>query len=106
MAAVRLETSKSVDRSHQHRPFVFNQNRFPVPTFTFLDLRFKLVSAIWAVDFNCEAIIGNSEPSAVIHNPDALNPLPSGFLPADCEYKAISKRNDLVLSKNLDGTGK
>lgn len=93
------ETSKVIDHNHQHRPFVLNQNQSPVSTFTFLDPQFNSVSAIWALDFNGEAVIGNNEPSVVIHNPNAQNPLPTGFLPADCEYRAISKGNDLFLSK-------
>ncbi|MDI1236064.1 MAG: hypothetical protein PSV26_01115 [Polaromonas sp.] len=92
------DTLKVVDRGHQHRPFVLNQNRAKVPALLFLDPRFNAVSAIWALDFNGGSAIGNSEPSAVVHNPNALNPLPIGFLPADKEYAAIPKGNELVLS--------
>jgi type I restriction enzyme S subunit len=90
---------KVVDRGHQHRPFVLNQNRAQVPALVFLDPRFNAVSAIWALDLNGGSAIGNSEPSAVVHNPNALNPVPIGFLPADCEYAAIPKGDELVLSK-------
>lgn len=93
------DTLKIVDRGHQHRPFVLNRNRAKVPALVFLDPRFNAVSAIWALDLNGGSAIGNSEPSAVVHNPNALNPVPMGFLPADHEYAAISKGTELVLSK-------
>lgn len=92
-------TLRVVDRGHQHRPFVLNQNRAQVPAFVFLDPRFNAVSAIWALDINGGSAIGNSEPSAVIHNPNALNPVPIGFLPADYEYAANLMGDELVLSK-------
>ena len=93
------DTRKVVDRGHKHRPFVLNQNRAEVPTLVFLDPRFSPISAIWAVDFNGGSAIGNVEPSAVVHNPNALNPVPLGFLPADHEYVAIPEGDQLVLSK-------
>jgi|SRR5680860_425163 len=92
-------TLKVVDRGHQHRPFVLNQNQAEVPALVFLDPRFNSVSAIWALDLNGGSAIGNSEPTAVIHNPNALNPVSLGFLPADHEYVAIPEGTELVLSK-------
>lgn len=59
-----------------------------VSTYAFLDPQNKHVSAVWAVDFNGCGSIGNTEPSAVIHNPYAACPLPVGFLPCDDEYAA------------------
>lgn len=47
-----------------------------------------MISAIWAVDFTGFGAIGNPEPSALIHNPSALNPLPRGFLVVDEEDEA------------------
>lgn len=96
---IARDTLKVVDRGHKHRPFVLNQNRAEVPALVFLDPRFNPVSAIWAVDFNGGSAIGNSEPSAVVHNPNALNPIPLGFLPADHEYVAVPEGDHLVLSK-------
>jgi len=84
---------------HQHRPHVINRNGAPVPALTFLDFRFNPISAIWAVDFNGGACFGNSEPSAVVHNPNALNQVPIGFLPADDEYVAVAEDDSFVLSK-------
>ncbi|WP_372526248.1 hypothetical protein [Piscinibacter sp.] len=93
------DTLKVVDRGHQHRPFVLNQNRAEVAALAFLDPRFNSVSAIWAVDLNGGSAIGNSEPTAVVHNPNALSPVPLGYLPADHEYVAVPKGEELVLSK-------
>lgn len=96
---ISRDTPKVVDRGHQHRPFVLNKNRAEVPALAFLDPRFNSVSAVWALDLNGSSAIGNSEPSAIIHNPNALNPVPVGFLPADDEYVATPFGSDLVLSK-------
>jgi len=57
-----------------------------VPTFAFLDERYAPVTAIWAVDFNGERAIGNSEPSALVHNLNASRPLPRGTFDADVEF--------------------
>lgn len=93
------ETLKVVERGHQHRPYVLNKNGAKVPAYTFLDPRFNPVSAIWAVDLNGGSAIGNREPTAVVHNPNATNPVPLGFLPADDEYVAVAEGDELVLSK-------
>lgn len=93
------ESREVVGRGHQHQPFVLNKNRAEVPTFTFLDPRFDPVSAIWALDVNGGFAIGNSEPSAVVHNPNAINPVPVGFLSTDHEYVAVAEGVDFVLSK-------
>lgn len=93
------KTLKAVDRGHQHRPYVPNKNGSMVPAYTFLDPRFNPVSAIWAVDMNGQSVIGNLEPTAIVHNPNATNPISHGFLPADSEYVAVAKGDDFVLSK-------
>lgn len=93
------ETLAVVERGHQHRLHVLNRNMAEVPTRMFLDPHFNQVSAIWAVDLTGGSVIGNVEPSAVIHNPNALNPIPPGFLPADDEYSAIEEDGGYVLKK-------
>ncbi len=98
------ETLSVVDQCHQHRPYVLNKNRADVPTYTFLDPRFSPISAIWAVDLNGGSTIGNSEPTAVVHNPNATNPLPLGFLPADDEYVAVAEVDDFILRKACMGS--
>lgn len=93
------ETLKVVDRGHQHRPYVLNKNGAKVPAYTFWDPRFNPVSAVWAVDLNGGSAIGNSEPTIVVHNPNAKNPVPLAFLPADDEYMAVAEGDEFVLSK-------
>jgi hypothetical protein len=95
---INRETLKVVERGHQHRPYLLNKNQAQVPALAFLSPMFNPVSAIWALDLNGGSAIGNSEPSAIIHNPNALNPVPVGFLPADHEYAATPVGDDLVLS--------
>jgi len=96
------ETGNVVDQGHQHRPYIINRNNAQVPAYTFLDPRFNQISAIWAVDLNGGSVIGNSEPMAVIHNPNALNPIPKGFLPADSEYVAIPCSEDECLLEKIE----
>lgn len=93
------ETLQVIDHGHQHRPHVLNQNGAKVPAYTFLDPRFSRISAIWAVDLDGGSAIGNSEPMVVVHNPNATNRIPLGFLPADDEYEAVFEGGDLVLRK-------
>lgn len=87
------ETLKSVGGGHQERFFIPKPNGASVPTHAFVDPEYKMISAIWAVDFNGCGAIGNHQPSAVIHNPCAVNPLPVGFLPADEEFHALPSGN-------------
>lgn len=97
---IHRDTLEVFERGHQHRPYIQKQNGAPVPAYSFLDPRFNPVSAIWAVDLNGSTSIGNSEPMAVIHNPNAVNPVSLGFLPADDEYVATpTGSNELALKK-------
>ncbi len=82
------DTLETIGQGHQHRFTIKKPTGASVPTHLFLDLSYKHVSAVWAVDFNGCGVIGNSEPSALIYNPYAANPVPLGFLPADDEFVA------------------
>ena len=94
------ETLKSVGTGYQERYSIPKPNGSSVPSHAFLDPRYKMVSAIWAVDLNCATVIGNPEPSALIHNPNAANPLPPGFLLADDEFVATpGKNNDYTFAR-------
>jgi len=99
---INRENGKVFDRGHQHSPYIMNRNNAQVPSFTFLDPRFNPISAIWAVDLNGGSVIGNSEPMAVIHNPNALNPISMGFLPADSEYVATPCSEDEYLLEKIE----
>lgn len=94
-----------VDRGHQHRVAVRKPSGASVPTFAFLDPRAKPLSAVWAVDFNGGTSIGNVEPSAVIHNPNAVPALPYGFLPCDDEYAARHLNDDELLFERIGPAG-
>lgn len=95
------ETLQIVGRGHQHRLAIKKPNRSAVPTHAFLDPRNQMVSAVWAVDFTGVGAIGNPEPSALIHNPYALNPLPRGFLAVDDEYEATPVGDDELLFQKI-----
>lgn len=93
------DTMNIVGQGYQHRPYVEKKNGAQVPAYTFLNPKFNPVSAIWAVDLNGGTAIGNREPMAVIHNPNATNPIPIGFLPSDEEYIATANGNEYTLNK-------
>lgn len=88
------KTLKCVGDGFQERYSISKPNGSSVPSYAFLDTRNKMISAIWAVDFNAGTVIGNHEPSALIHNPNAVNALPQGFLPSCEEYVATPIGND------------
>jgi len=98
------DTLEVVDRGHQHRPIIMNQNNSPVPAYTFLNPQFNNISAIWAADMNGGTILGNSEPLAVIHNPNAKNKISQGILPADFEYIASPINNEELVLEKYPGT--
>lgn len=96
---------KSVGHGYQGRFHIPKPNGASVPTHAFLDPRYKNVSAVWAVDLNGGTVVGNHEPSALVHNPNATQPLPRGFLPADSEYIAVpSGEGEFTLSRSKAGT--
>jgi type I restriction enzyme S subunit len=79
---------KFVKFGFQERYAIIKPNKSLVPTYSFLDPSFNMVSAIWAVDFNGAGVIGNTEPSALIHNPIAVNSLPREYLQSNEEFIA------------------
>ncbi|WP_139149276.1 hypothetical protein [Nitrosospira sp. Nsp13] len=86
-------TLEIIDKGHQYRPTIQNHNGSSVPALTFLDPAFHQISAIWAADMDGTYVIGNSHVLAVVHNPNAANPIPPGLLPAHWEYFASRKGN-------------
>jgi type I restriction enzyme S subunit len=104
----QLQIDKSslevVGRGHQHRVAIRKPNGAAVSTYAFLDPQNRQVSAVWAADFNGCASIGNTEPSAVIHNPFAACPLPIGFLPCDDEYVAKHLNDDELLFERIEAS--
>jgi len=88
------QTLAIVGQGYQTRFYISKPGGSKVPTHIFLDSRYAPVSAIWAVDFNGSSVVGNAEPSAIVYNPNALQPLPRGFLPADTEYVASPQGED------------
>lgn len=101
---IRIDRStlQTVGQGYQERFHITKPTGSSVPTFAFLDARYAPVSAVWAVDFNGGSVVGNSEPSALVHNPNASQPLPRGVLDADVEFVA-SPTNDgeLLLERHV-----
>lgn len=96
-------TLEQTGAGHQHRPLISKPKGAPVPAYTFLDARFQPISAIWAVDVDGTSAVGNSEPMAVIHNPNAINPIPTGYLPAHDEYVATPIGTEEFELNRLEG---
>jgi len=97
------DSLKMVNADHQHRPIIKKPSGADVPAYTFLDERFRQISAIWAVDIDGTSSAGYSEPMVVVHNPDAVIPIPTGFLPAHAEYVAIPNGINEYILQRIDG---
>lgn len=100
---VDTQSNKVIKEGYSERYLIPKSNASTVPATTFLEPRNSMVSAIWAVDFNGSRVRYSTEPSAVVHNPFATNPIPVGFLPRDTEY--VSKvEGDFVVLTQQPGT--
>lgn len=97
------DTLEQIEAGYGYRPFVNNGNGSPVPTDMFLCPEFSSVSAIWAVDIDGSAAIGNREPMVVVHNPYADNRIQVGVLPAQKEYVARIIPGEGYTLEELDG---
>ncbi|HEY4211564.1 MAG TPA: hypothetical protein VGM84_08800 [Steroidobacteraceae bacterium] len=94
-----------VHEGYKHRPTIRKpKTNAEVPASTFLDPTFRAVSAIWAADIDETWVIGNAKPLGVIHNPEALNPMPVGLLPSQDEYVARANGPDEYVLERMDGT--
>lgn len=100
---INRETMETIDTGHQHRPMISKHSGAPVPSYTFLDPRFKPISAIWAADVKGQSAIGYPEPMAVIHNPNADIRIPTGFLPAHDEYVAKPIGKEMFEVSRIEG---
>lgn len=96
---INRDTMAAAGSGHAHRPVIRKPNGAAVPAYTFLAPAFRPVSAIWATDVDESWIIGNMKPMAVIHNPIAATPIPSGVLPAYDEFIAMPEGNEYVLER-------
>ncbi|MCW9012289.1 MAG: hypothetical protein OQL06_00785 [Gammaproteobacteria bacterium] len=101
---ISKDSMEITDQWYQHRPFIINKNNSEVPAYTFLVSRYSHISAIWAVDLNGGSVIGNTEAMSIIHNPNAVNPIPLGFLPSDSEYTSKPYGHDEIQVYKVENT--
>lgn len=94
-------TLKVVGAEHQTRICIPKSNGATVPVDTFLDPKFSPVSAIWAVDLDEMVLLGHERPMAVVHNPNASQPIPRNFLPSQFEYVATDEGENYALSTHV-----
>lgn len=87
---INRQTLEASPPDHQQRYFIHKPKGQPVPAYTFLDARYTPVSAVWATDIDEFSLLGYSAKMVVVHNPLAVNPIPSGLLPALEEYVAVA----------------
>lgn len=93
------DSLKTIGQGHQIRFHVSKANGAEVPTYAFLDPTFSQVSAVWAVDFDGTKAVGNPEPSALIFNPNAAQPLERGLLMVDDEFIAVRAEDEYTLTR-------
>lgn len=100
--AVRINkaTLAVVGAGHTYRAAVPKPNGAAVPADTFFDLRFQPISAVYAVDLSGGHVIDNPKPMAVIHNPNATNPIPIGILPAQWEITCKVDEDEYRLDRH------
>lgn len=98
------ETLQTVGQGHQMRASIPKPSGALISASAFLDPQFEMISAIWAMDFNGSHAIQGIEPSAVIHNPNAKNRLPIGYLPCDQEFVATPTQDGGYLLENVKTT--
>jgi hypothetical protein len=89
---------------HEQRYLIHKPVGLPVPADTFLDQRFAPISAIWATDLDEVSVLDRVPKMAVVHNPDATNPIESGLLPAQNEYLTEELDAETYQLKRVDGT--
>lgn len=92
-------TLHSAEARHLHRPIIHKPNGSGIPADTFLDPKFAPISAIWAVDIDESLLINLERPMAIVHNPNAINPLPKNYLPAQSEYIAKDRGGHYELNR-------
>ncbi len=98
-AQIDRDTGEIYQPRPQYRSSVKKSNGAYVPTNNFWDPRFAPVSAIWAIDIDEKVFLEGSLESLIIHNPNALNPLPRGILPAYAEYIATGNADSFSFEK-------
>ncbi|TIO06362.1 hypothetical protein [Mesorhizobium sp.] len=96
------ETLEASVPERQRRMLIPKPKGEAVPADTFLDHRFTPVSAIWAIDADEGTLLGKVPPSAIVHNPLATNPVPTGLLPAQDEYVARILDEDNYQLERID----
>jgi type I restriction enzyme S subunit len=100
---INRDTLKQTGTGYQHRPLIPKAKGASVPAYTFFDKDFSPISAIWAVDIDGTSVIGNSEPMAVVHNHNAINPIRTELLPAHDEYVVTPIGDDEAELKRIAG---
>lgn len=90
---------KIIESTYQYRPKIQKSEKAYIDTDIFLEKKFELISAIWAVDIDGSYAVGNYEPMLVVHNPKAKNPLPIGLIPAHYEYVIRILGDELEITK-------
>ena len=85
------KTKMALGTRYQYRPAVKKISGSPVSTEIFLDQQYCGISAIL---YSCASGYGSSSPLGtdfiLVHNPQASQPLPPGFLPCGREYRATA----------------
>jgi len=87
---INRQTHEAISTEPSYRPDVVNHNQSNIPADTFLDSSYKEISGIIATHVGLEVALQPKPPSplVVVHNPSAVNPLPTHIFGAEKEYVA------------------
>lgn len=88
---------EALEQRHSHRPTIKKPTGAEVPTDSFLNSNYEHVSAILGSPAGVNAVCGDKSPIVVVHNPLAVNKLPTQVLGADAEYIAEEKEDSYEL---------
>jgi hypothetical protein len=96
---ISRENFEVLSSGHEHRPRIPKPNGAQVPADTFLDPRFAPISAVWAIVVDEEFLFQIPGAMIVVHNPKALNPIATEFLPARSEFVAADEGDHYRLNR-------
>ncbi|WP_122319552.1 hypothetical protein [Pseudomonas syringae group genomosp. 3] len=89
-----------VDQSHAHRPSIPKAGSVnKVPADSFLDPENISISAVLGVDLLEQTVLKAVHPSAVVYNPQAINPIPLNWLSAQEQWACKMELEDYSVYK-------
>jgi len=92
-------TDEVVENVHSYRKRIVNLNGSSVPTDSFLNPDYAHISAAIGCVGHIDMACGELSKIALVHNPNASNPIPHGVMGADEEYWVEEHGDSFTLHK-------